>query len=63
VLLDRFNKTKYYFVIMKKRISATIDLETDKMLDKLLKNNDKYRNMSHVIETAIKKLGEAELEK
>ena len=37
---------------MKKRISATIEEETDKILDSLLKNGD-YRNKSHVIEKAI----------
>lgn len=44
---------------MKKRISATIDLETYKALRELMKKS-KYRNRSHVIDEAIKKLSEAE---
>ncbi|MBI2452475.1 ribbon-helix-helix protein, CopG family [Candidatus Pacearchaeota archaeon] len=42
---------------MKKRISATVDEETDKVLDSLLKDGD-YRNKSHIIEKAIKFLWE-----
>ncbi|MEI6731114.1 MAG: ribbon-helix-helix domain-containing protein [archaeon] len=38
---------------MKERVSATIDGETSRILDKLMKNG-KYRNKSHVIEEAIK---------
>ena len=38
---------------MKKRISATIDEETDKIIEKILKRG-KHRNKSHVIEEAIK---------
>lgn len=37
---------------MKIRISATIDEETERKLDKILKNS-KYRNKSHIIEEAI----------
>ena len=40
---------------MKKRISATIENETFKLLDKLIKKGH-YRNKSHVIEEAIKSL-------
>tara|TARA_Y100000034_G_scaffold3243_1_gene3916 strand:+ start:2744 stop:2899 length:156 start_codon:yes stop_codon:yes gene_type:complete len=40
---------------MKKRISATIDKETDKIIEEELKKG-KYRNKSHVIEEAIKLL-------
>lgn len=40
---------------MKKRVSATIDDETEKILDELMKKGI-YRNKSHVIEDAIKKL-------
>ncbi|MEK6844028.1 MAG: hypothetical protein AABX83_01230 [Nanoarchaeota archaeon] len=40
---------------MKERISATIEDKTRKMLKQLLKNN-KYRNMSHVIEKAVELL-------
>ena len=36
----------------KERISATVDEETIKILDKILKEG-KYRNKSHLIETAI----------
>ena len=44
---------------MKTRISATIDKETNEILDFLLKDG-KYRNKSHVIEKAIEVLKEAE---
>ena len=40
---------------MKVRISATIDKETKKIIDEKLKKG-KYRNKSHIIEEAIKKL-------
>ena len=40
---------------MKKRISATIDEETEKIISGLLKKKN-YRNKSHVIEDAIKNL-------
>jgi Arc/MetJ-type ribon-helix-helix transcriptional regulator len=40
---------------MKVRISATIEESTDKLLDKEMKQG-KYRNKSHIIEEAIKKL-------
>ena len=36
----------------KERISATVDEETIKILDKILKEG-KYRNKSHLIEAAI----------
>jgi Arc/MetJ-type ribon-helix-helix transcriptional regulator len=42
---------------MKKRISATIDVKTEKIIKELLQK-DKYRNKSHLIEDAIKKLNE-----
>ncbi len=42
---------------MKKRVSATIEDETKRMLDSLI-DNDEFRNKSHVIEKAIKKLWE-----
>ena len=38
---------------MKTRISATIDEETKKIIEDILKKNN-YRNKSHVIEEAIK---------
>lgn len=38
---------------MKKRISATIDNKTDKILNLLIKEED-YRNKSHIIDKAIK---------
>jgi Arc/MetJ-type ribon-helix-helix transcriptional regulator len=41
---------------MKKRISATVDEETEAIIDDLLKKRN-YRNKSHVIEDAIKRLG------
>ncbi len=40
---------------MKKRISATIDEATMKII-KLLMNKGRYRNKSHIIEEAIKLL-------
>jgi len=40
---------------MKRRISATIDGKTEKILDELMKKGI-YRNKSHIIEEAIKKL-------
>ena len=40
---------------MKERISATIDPETKKLIDKKMKSG-KYRNISHLIETAIRLL-------
>jgi len=42
---------------MKKRISATIDEKTERILDSLLKEG-KFRNKSHAIEEAIKLLKE-----
>jgi len=42
---------------MKERVSATIDKETREILDSLLKSR-RYRNMSHIIEDAIKLLQE-----
>ena len=47
---------------MKKRISATIDEDTDKILDKLLKDGT-YRNKSHIIEKAIEFLKEVKHDK
>jgi Arc/MetJ-type ribon-helix-helix transcriptional regulator len=40
---------------MKERISATIEKETVKMLDEIMKSG-KYRNQSHIVEDAIKLL-------
>jgi Arc/MetJ-type ribon-helix-helix transcriptional regulator len=42
---------------MKKRISATIEEETEIILNSLLKGGD-YRNKSHIIEKAIELLKE-----
>jgi len=44
---------------MKKRVSATIDDKTEKLLDSLLKNG-KFRNKSHIIEKAIELLNKEE---
>ncbi len=44
---------------MKERISATVDKEVIEIIETLLKNK-KYRNKSHVIETAIHLLKEKE---
>lgn len=43
---------------MKTRVSATIEETTKKEISSLIKTG-KYRNKSHVIEDAIKKLSEA----
>ena len=40
---------------MKKRISATVDEKTEKLIDLILKEGT-FRNKSHVIEEAIKLL-------
>jgi len=45
--------------MVKTRVSATIDLETNKLLDKILKKG-KYRNKSHIMEDAIKKFAKEE---
>jgi len=45
---------KVLFSNMKKRISVTVDEETDKILSKLTKD-ERYRNKSHAIEEIILK--------
>jgi len=47
---------------MKERISATVEKETVKLIESLLKSG-KYRNKSHIIEKAIELLEEKENEK
>lgn len=47
---------------MKKRISATVDEKTEKLIELILKEGN-YRNKSHVIEDAIKNLEEKRKEK
>lgn len=42
---------------MKERVSATIDPETRKSIEKVMKSG-RYRNISHLIEDAIKVLRE-----
>ena len=42
---------------MKERVSATIDRETKNLIEEMLKKGN-YRNISHLIETAIKKMSE-----
>jgi len=42
---------------MKKRISATVDDKTEKILNSILKEGT-YRNKSHIIEKAIEMLEE-----
>lgn len=44
----------------KKPISATIDEELISWLDKEIQNNKKYRNKSHLIETALQNLRDEE---
>ena len=42
---------------MKARISATVDKETERLIEKILKDEAlHFRNKSHVIEDAIKSL-------
>ena len=43
----------------KERISATVDRETIKLINKILKNK-KFRNKSHLIEEAIARFSENE---
>ncbi len=43
--------------MVKERISATVDGETVKLIEKILKNS-KFRNKSHIIEEAIELLAE-----
>jgi Arc/MetJ-type ribon-helix-helix transcriptional regulator len=47
---------------MKERISATIEPQTKKMLDSVMKSG-RYRNLSHIIEDAIKSIWEKTNEK
>jgi Arc/MetJ-type ribon-helix-helix transcriptional regulator len=42
---------------MKERVSATIDRETKEVIERILKRGN-YRNISHLIESAIKLLAE-----
>lgn len=42
---------------MKERVSATVDEETRDIIDRIMKAG-KFRNISHVIEEAIKFMGE-----
>lgn len=42
---------------MKERVSATIDKETKELIEDMLEKGN-YRNISHIIETAIKKIAE-----
>lgn len=44
---------------MKERVSATVDKETKKLIEDILKKGS-YRNISHIIETAIKKIAKEE---
>jgi Arc/MetJ-type ribon-helix-helix transcriptional regulator len=44
---------------MKQRISATVDDETVKLVESILKKG-KYRNKSHIIEKAIEMMAEEE---
>ena len=45
---------------MKKTVSATIDQELIKWINKKLSKEKKYRNKSHIIETALERLKEEE---
>ncbi len=45
---------------MKERASFTFDKETIEIIEKLIREKD-YRNKSHVVEKAIRILGESEL--
>ncbi len=46
--------------MVKKPISATIDEDLISWIEKELKNKKKYRNKSHLIETALELLKEEE---
>ncbi|MBI2134370.1 hypothetical protein HYU09_00120 [Candidatus Woesearchaeota archaeon] len=48
---------------MKKPISATIDAELIKWVDKELEDRKKYRNKSHLIEIALELLRQSETKK
>ena len=48
---------------MKKPISATIDEELIKWIDKKLEDKHKFRNKSHLIEIALELLKKEELKK
>ena len=43
---------------MKKAISATIDEKLTKWIESEIKENNRYRNKSHLIEVALEKLKE-----
>ncbi|MEI7718806.1 MAG: hypothetical protein WCI72_02975 [archaeon] len=45
---------------MKERISATVEAETIKTIERILKNK-KFRNKSHVIESAIDSFAKLEV--
>jgi Arc/MetJ-type ribon-helix-helix transcriptional regulator len=47
---------------MKERMSVTVDPETLKRVEKIMKTG-RYRNVSHLVEDAIKLLGEVKNEK
>ena len=47
--------------MVKERVSATIDRDTAKVIERILENG-RYRNKSHIIEDAIKLLEEKENE-
>ena len=49
-------------IMGKERVSATIDPETSRVLEKIMKNG-KYRNKSHLIEEAIRFFAEENKEK
>ena len=46
---------------MKERASFTLDKQTIKILKNLVKSGD-YRNMSHIVEEAIKRINKEERE-
>jgi Arc/MetJ-type ribon-helix-helix transcriptional regulator len=47
---------------MKERISATLDPKTIKEIEKIMKSG-RYRNVSHLVEDAIKEVGRRKNEK
>ncbi|MFC1691127.1 hypothetical protein ACFL0W_03000 [Nanoarchaeota archaeon] len=55
-------KTTIDYTRMKKPISATIDTEVLDWLDDMLKDKKRFRNKSHIIETALELLKEKEEE-
>jgi hypothetical protein len=57
--IPTFEVNELDFIGNKKRISATVEKGTKRLIEKILENNN-FRNKSHVIEKAIERLAEKE---